>query len=74
MWEYNRDKHNARERAKETEHSLCLTPLPRAAPETGNALSVQVVSHPHEPRAPQFVTVGKERVPGVPGKLSVVGY
>lgn len=63
MWEYNRDKHNERER--ETEYSFCLTSLIKTAPETGNKLSMQAVTLSHEPRAPQFVSVEKERVPGI---------
>lgn len=61
MWEYNGDKHNKRE--TETEHSFCLTSLIKAAPETGNKLSMQVVTHSHEPRAPQFVSIKKEESP-----------
>lgn len=70
MWEYNRDKHNERE--TETEHSFGLTSLIKAAPETGNKLSMQVVTHSHEPRAPQFVSVENERVPGILGKSVTV--
>lgn len=63
MWEYNRDKHN--EKGRETEYSFCLTSLIKTAPETGHKLSMQVVTLSHEPRAPQFVSVEKERVPDV---------
>lgn len=52
-------------RGREREHSFCLTSLIKAAPETSNILSVQVVTHSHEPRAPQFVNVEKKRVPGI---------
>lgn len=70
MWEYNRDKHN--ERGKETEHSFYLASLIKAAPETSDKLSMQVVTHSHEPRAPLFVSVQKERVPGILRKSMTV--
>ena len=52
-------------RKRETEHSFCLTSLIKAAPETGYKLSMQVVTHSHEPRTPQFVNVEKKRVLGI---------
>lgn len=61
-----------RERKKETELSFCLTSLIKAAPETGNKLSMQVVTHSHGPRAPQFVSVKKESVSSIPGKSMTV--
>lgn len=48
-------------RKRETEHSFCLTSLIKAAPETGYKLSMQVVTHSHEPRTPQFVNVEKKK-------------
>lgn len=61
-----------RKREREKEHSFCLTSLIKAAPETGNKLSMPVVTHSCEPRAPRFVSVEKERVPGILGKSMTV--
>lgn len=62
MWEYNRDKHS--ERGRTRQRALFVWRLIKTASETGNKLSMQLATHPSEPRAASFVNV-QESVAGL---------